>query len=377
MVAALRGKDSAFMRLASLDGLGDFQALSGPGRFNHATLSTYTPGDMLGRLSSATGVSIRNLSVSALVQPSHAQNLENSLGTDGKLSPNIPLASQNASLFQGIQSSLVVQELNPLENSRALTAAGAFADSGSVIGSSTNPIMLQGSPKQGLMGVGFGNQHSLNMASLSSELYNTGVNGSSNFLGHGRCSDNWQTSIQLSEFQSGSYPLTETFSHSQLPQICEREHDSSAAAHLHSNPVGFSSTTSASTTFEDSRREPQCINEVPSQLWGDGKQNQNSNDIFGNLSSDVPGNGMTPILNQGMFQKSGNLDRRINSCLMRRSNAGSLVLFQHNGNEMSTPDPRTRSDEDNLLESTKTHGSFVSQGFDALDDLMNAVIKQV
>nr|GMD24336.1 two-component response regulator ORR24-like [Ipomoea batatas] len=31
MVAALRGKDSAFMRMASLDGLGDFQALGGPG----------------------------------------------------------------------------------------------------------------------------------------------------------------------------------------------------------------------------------------------------------------------------------------------------------------------------------------------------------
>nr|GMD27556.1 two-component response regulator ARR12-like [Ipomoea batatas] len=344
MVAALRGKDSAFMRMASLDGLGDFQALGGPGRFNHATLSTYTPADMLGRLSSATGVSIRNLSSSALVHSNHAQNLENSLGSDGNLNPNISLSSHNAAtLFQGIPSPLAVQELNPLENSRALTAATAFADSGSVIGSSTNPMMLQGSPKQGLIGGGFGNQHSLNMASLSSELYNTGVNSSSNFLGHGRSSENWQTSIQVSEFQSGSYPLPEPFSHSQLPQNCEREHESSAATHLHSSPVGFSSTTTASTTFEDSR-EPR----VPSQLWGDGKQNQNSNDIFRNLSSHVP-----PSLSQG-----------------------SLVLFHQNGNEMPTPDPRTRSNEDNLLESTKTHGAFVSQGFDALDDLMNAVIKQ-
>ncbi|XP_019170923.1 PREDICTED: two-component response regulator ORR22-like isoform X2 [Ipomoea nil] len=314
MVAALRGKDSAFMRMASLDGLGDFQSLGGPGRFNHTTLSTYTPADMLGRLSSATGISIRNLSAH-----NHAQNLENSLGSDGNLNPNISLSSHNAaSLFQGIPSPLAVQELNPLENSRALTA---FSDSGSVIGSSTNPIMLQGSPKQELIGGGFGNQHSLNMASLSSELYNTGVNSSSNFLGHGRCSENWQASIQVSEFQSGSYPLTETFSHSQLPQNCEREHD------LHSSPV-------ACTTFEDSREA-----QVPRQ------QNQNSNDIFRNLSSHVPGN-------------------------------GSLVLFHQNGNEMATPNPRTRSNEDNLLESTKTHGAFVSQGFDALDDLMNAVIKQ-
>ena len=87
MVAALGGKDSAHMRMSSLDGIGDFRTLAGSGRFANPAFSSYPHGGMLGRLNSpaGAGVSLRNLGLSALVQPSHVQNLSNPISTLWKL----------------------------------------------------------------------------------------------------------------------------------------------------------------------------------------------------------------------------------------------------------------------------------------------------
>lgn len=66
MVAAFGGKDSGYMRMGSLDGLGDFRTLTGAGRFVHPALSSYPPAGMLGRLN---GVG-RNLTPSSLLPQS-------------------------------------------------------------------------------------------------------------------------------------------------------------------------------------------------------------------------------------------------------------------------------------------------------------------
>ncbi|CAN4084421.1 unnamed protein product [Withania somnifera] len=385
MVAALGGRD--YIRMGSLDGIG---TLSGSGRYTHAALSSYNSGGMLGRLNSAAGLSVRNLTATQLHQPSHGQNLSNSVNAFTKLNTNIPPASQNASIFQGIPASLELDQLQqtkstvhiPLDESRLLTSDVLGCSNNSLSNVSSNPLLLQGNPLQPLNGGGFGNQHSANMTSFSSDSFNTGVNGTSNFWEHGRCNGNWQNSVQLSKFQSSSFPLTEPFINCHLPQNSARE----ATTHLQNNPLDFTSATSVSPTFEDSRGEiqyrqsmagtVQSMNQTPSQAWADNKQlySHNSNSTLGNnLSSQVPNNGNMASFSHSMNKHSENFGRRMDVSLIGRSNGGSSILSQHTEHEKLTLDSRTRSNEDYLLEPTKQEVGFSPQGYDSLDDLMTAM----
>ncbi|OIT38480.1 PREDICTED: two-component response regulator ORR24-like isoform X1 [Nicotiana attenuata] len=404
MVAALGGKDSAYMRMGSLDGLGGFRTLAGSGRYGQASLSSsYASGGMLGRLNSPAGVSLRSLASSQLLQPNHGQSLSNSMNSFTKLNPNVPPVSQNASLFHGIPASLELDqlqqskhaihmgELNPLDEHGLLTAASStFTDSRSFVGNSNsslsnvlnNPILLQVNSQQPLTGGGFGNQPSLNVASFSSDAFNTGVSGSSNFLDHSRYTENGQNSIQPVKFQSSSFPSTEPFSKSHLPQDRVRENSTSAGPHLQNDTVDFSSSTIVSLPFEASRGETQCLeslgggvqimNQAHCQRWPDQNQHysQNSNHIFGNMSSQVSSNGGVVSLPHSMDQNNEVVYRGVDVSLIGRSNGGSSALIQH------SPDSRTRTNEDYLLETTKQQVSFLPQGYGSLDDLMSAMKRE-
>ncbi|PHT24945.1 hypothetical protein CQW23_35401 [Capsicum baccatum] len=118
VAAALGGKDSAYIRMGSLDGLGGFRTLAGSGRFGQgqASLSSYASGGMLGRLNSPAGVTLRNLASSPMLQPNHGQNLSNNALM--KFNTNVPSASQNVNLFQGIPASL---EFDRLQQSKCAT----------------------------------------------------------------------------------------------------------------------------------------------------------------------------------------------------------------------------------------------------------------
>lgn len=403
VAAALGGKDSAYMRMGSLDGFGGFQTLAGSGRFGQANLSSYASGGMLGRLNSPAGVSLRNLASSPMLQPNHGQSLSNnSINALMKLNPNVPPASQNANLFQGIPASLELDqlqqskcvarmgELNPLDESGLLTAASTFTNS-RLVGSSNsslsnvsnNPILLQVNSQQPLTGGGFGNQPSLNIASFSSEAFNTGVSGSSNFLDHERYHENWQNSIQPLKFQSSSFPWTEPFSNSYLPQDRVRDNDTSAGPHLQNSPVDFSSSTVVSLPFEASRGETQCretlggavqiMNQSTCQRWPDQNQqySDNSNNIFGNLSSQVSTNGGMASLTHPMVQNNDIFCRRVETSLTGRSNGGSSTPIHHSESEKLTHDSRTRTNEDYLFQTTKQQVGFLPQGSGSLDDLMS------
>ncbi|XP_071697935.1 two-component response regulator ARR12-like isoform X2 [Rutidosis leptorrhynchoides] len=99
MVVAFGGsKDaSAYMRMSPLDGLGDFRTLSSSARYPSGPYNP--PAGMLGRLNSASGVTLHSLTAPPLVQANHTQN---------KLLPVVSSVSQNhqnGNLFQGIQPS--------------------------------------------------------------------------------------------------------------------------------------------------------------------------------------------------------------------------------------------------------------------------------
>nr|GMC58478.1 two-component response regulator ORR24-like [Ipomoea batatas] len=378
-----------YMPMGSLGGFGDLQTLAGPGQLNRATLSPYVPGSLLGRLNSSAGVSLQNRNLLGLLQPSHAQSSGNSLDLLGKLNANAPPTSQNPSLFRGIPSleldqlqhgkfPKIEQVLNPMDNSKLLTAATTFTGSGSAFGNPINATILQGNSQQGQTGEGFGNPHSLNMASLRPEPLNTGVSSASNFLGHGGLNGNLGNSILASNVQPNCYPLMETFTHSQLDQNHVRGGNySPAGPHLQSSPLGYNSTFSTSIPYENSRGQTQyqegfigdaiqSVNQAPTQFWGD----HNSNNVFSNSSSQILGNGLMPPLSQIADQNNDIFNMKTDTPLIGQENGGSVVLFPHNENANFNQDSRMGSNEDYMLNSAKPQGAYSS-----LDDLMNGVIK--
>ncbi|XP_022852943.1 two-component response regulator ARR18-like [Olea europaea var. sylvestris] len=401
MAAALGIKDSPFMRMSSFDGLGDFPTLAGSGRFANAALSPYTT-----RLNSPAGVNLRSLTPT-LIQPNVAQNYSNSISALGKIHPAISAASQNASLFREIPSSL---ELNPLQQSgcttgignfnsmndtRILTASSTFKGPRAAVGSSSNslipapnnPMVQHGDSQLTLNGGEFENQSSLSMVPFNSEPYNIGVNCSSNFPDNGKYNETWQSANQLPKLQSISLLSTDPF-HGQIALNRVRDNNSSNDPQLHYNLLDISSTTMVSASLEDSR-EVQCqegmvgnvlqnMSQAPNQGWGEQKQNYNhtSNNAFGSLNSHIPSNGIASPLGQGLNQNSGIFNGKMDMFSSGQSNEVASTLMQQNEIEISTAESRMRSNDNFLFEQTKLQGGFVPQIYHSLDDLMNVMIKR-
>lgn len=327
MVAAFGGKDSAYMRMGSLDGLNDFRTMAGPGRFMHPALSSYPPAGMLGRLNGAGGgVSIRNISAPSLLPQGMSKS---SFGTLGKLGPTmVPAVGQCGSWAPPLElvDPLQQSDLNLLGGPRLLgPASTTFADPGSGIG---------------LIAGGIGNPQTLNMGSLNPGPLHLSVSGSSN------CHDPTFTG-----------------------------NGSSLAPHLQGSCPGYSSI--ASTSVGPERLVGDAgprINQVSGQQW---VEHSNKSD-FGNVaSSRVPVNNVVPPLTRASVNQCDDPCNRL-MATSGQSNIGSSIQLQNNNkNGGLAPDPRVGYFDDFLFEQPKPSSDFPSQGFGSLDDLlMSSAIKQ-
>ncbi|KAL8502554.1 hypothetical protein ACS0TY_021623 [Phlomoides rotata] len=350
MAAALGVKDSPFMHIGSFDGLGDFRTP----RLANVVLSPYATGGMLGRLNSPSNVNLRNFTSSPLVQPSPAPNLTNSINSLGKMHLVLPPSTQNSSLLQGIPPSLELDQLqqnkgptvspnfNTIDNSRMFRPA--IGSSNPLLNSiRNNPVILHGNAPQAVNGGGFGSHSTHNMASFSSGSFNAGLSGSSNLLDPGKCNENWQNTSSTEPF------------------LASRDSNSANDPYIQNNPNSLSSSMTL-PPFEDSR-------EMPCQSWGEQTQTyahisqSSANGVMANVCPSLDPN--SGILNQKEMFVGG------------RSNGSASTLMQQNENGKMTTESIRRSNEDFLLEHSKLQGGFSAQGYDPLDELMNAMIKRV
>ncbi|CAI9098907.1 OLC1v1035639C1 [Oldenlandia corymbosa var. corymbosa] len=377
MVAALGGRETAYMRMSTLDGLGDFRALTGSGRLASTTFSPHTQGGMLGRLNSPGSINLRNLASSTVVQPS--QNLSNPSGTIGKLHQAVSPSSQNSTVFQGIPTSMELDQLQhnksisrvgditSLDDSKLLGAATAFADTRALAinsnnplsGASNNTMRLQGSSPQALNGGGFVDQSSASLASFHSEPFDG------------------NPAVQLSKFHFNALPPSDSLIQGQMSLSSSRESMFSSGSQL--QRPSFSSTASAGP-FEDSRGEIQCL-EVPGcvqnigpvsgQKWRETKQDysQNSNSFLGSFSSRATMNSVITPLSQRMGQ-TGIADRRIDD----GSTLGSSPFLHQSETENSNL--RIRAGEPYYLEQIKPQVGFATSSYDAFDDLMTSIKRE-
>ncbi|KAL8223457.1 hypothetical protein R6Q57_018932 [Mikania cordata] len=116
MVVAFGGSKDAspYMRMSSLDGLGDSRSLSNLGRLPNAQISSYPSSGMLGRLNNATGVTLHSLTAPTLVLMTHTQNLNGSVSQLNNSQPVVlpaPPNHQPVNLFTGSPTSFDVGQL--------------------------------------------------------------------------------------------------------------------------------------------------------------------------------------------------------------------------------------------------------------------------
>ncbi|KAF2309883.1 hypothetical protein GH714_005482 [Hevea brasiliensis] len=402
MVAAFGGKDSSYLRMGSLDGFGDFRTLSGPGRLSSTSIS-YSPGGMLGRLNSPAGLALRSIASSGLLQSGHSQTLNSAVNTLGKLQPSLLPASQGANLLQGVplsmepnqlqgKSNTHIGEYNHNDDTAGFTLATSFSDARVTIGSlnntvpspASNPLMLQVNPQQSQSRGAFATQSSLSVPSLYQESFDVGVHGSSNFLDHSRCTENWQGAVQLSKFQTNSLPLSEPFSHDPLSSSNLRGNISSTSSQIGNSPNDFSSSSVLATPLDsrvDMEGQTDLIGNIVQntsynsrQRWEEHSQdyNPNLNNSFSTINTMVSGNGGVGSLSHSMDQR-----KKFDMPLAGQLNSVTPCIFQHAEAEKSAFDPKMRPNENYLLEQTKSQNGFAQNNYDSLDDIMNAMIKRV
>ncbi|XWS72602.1 hypothetical protein CRYUN_Cryun02cG0054100 [Craigia yunnanensis] len=392
MVAALGSKDLSYLRMGSLDGFGDFRTLTGPGRLSSASLSSYQPVGMFGRLNSSAALSLRGIS-SGVIQEGYSQTLNNSINGLGKIQPAVLPANQNqnGTLFQGIPTSI---ELNQLSQNKSTNHFGEFnrVNDPNVFGSlsnspstaSGNPLLLKASAQQTQRSGAFGNQSSLGVTSLNKESFDMGVLGASNFLDHGRCSENWQGAVQLSNFPSSSLSTSEAFSHEQLPTNNLQESISWMSSHLSNSPIDLSSSMANSAHLEDYRGNMQGLvglgNNViqnmdytAKQQWGDCRHNYsgNLNNSFSRVDSLVSASG-------SMMDQSNAVSITTTDVSLFSQLSGEVpYVVQHLEGEKSASGTKLRSNEDFVFEQTKPQNGFCQNNFESLDDIMSSMIKSV
>ncbi|OMO90950.1 hypothetical protein COLO4_18766 [Corchorus olitorius] len=389
MVAALGSKDPYNLHMGSLDGFGDFRTLTGPGRLSSASLSSYQPSGMFGRLNSSASLSLRGIS-SGVVQQGHSQTLNNSINGLVKIQPSVLPATQNqnGTLFQGIPTSI---ELNPLSQNKPTNHFGEFnrvndpnvfgvatkfPDARVMVGglnnslstASGNPLLLQANTQQAPSNGVFGNRSSLPLASLNQDSFDVGVRGS-NFLDHGRCSDNWQGAVQLSNFPSSSLSTSEAFSHEQLPPSNLHENISWT-----SSPMDLSSSMANSTSLDDSRGDMPCqvgLNNNVLQQWGDRRHDYsgNLNHSFNRVDSLVSASGAM------MDQSNAISSKRTDVSLFRQLSGDAPYVVQHPDSEKSAFDTKFRSNEDYLFDQAKPQNCFSQNNFEPFEDIIGSMIK--
>ncbi|XP_017630092.1 two-component response regulator ORR24-like [Gossypium arboreum] len=180
IVATLGSKDPSYLRMGPLGGFGYFHTLTGPGRISSASLPSYQPGGMFGRLNTSATLSLHGIS-SSVIQPGHCQTSNNPINGSGKIQPAVVPANQkkNGTLFQGIPTSV---DLNQPSQNKPTNGCGEFnrvndpnfQDARMAVGgscntlhvSSGNPLLLQSNTQQTKHSGAFGNQASLSNSIL-------------------------------------------------------------------------------------------------------------------------------------------------------------------------------------------------------------------
>ncbi|GJU26150.1 response regulator 12 [Tanacetum coccineum] len=328
MVVAFGGSKDASSYIRTLDGFSDFRSLSGSGRLPNAALSSYAPSGMLSRLNSATSMTLHSLASPSMIQPTHTQNLTNSIAPINKFQPVVlqtPQNHQSTNLFQGIPTSFDpghLQQLNKPNNQ--LSDFNTIDESRMFNGSNTFSSL--------------GGQSSLNLASSSSTFLNVPP------------------------------PIGDNF-HDQLPPDSSLKYGYTASSNT-INGFGSNITSTASVPIEgqgQSQRHGQ---------YGKQMYSQYSDNAFSTLAAAAPPSNVVGL--GGPVSQSND---QICGVYNRPNGNNALHMQQNRETGRSSTELKMGQmgqGEGYSLDQNKLPSGYVaSNGYGSLDDLMNGMMKRV
>ncbi|XP_022732119.1 two-component response regulator ARR12-like [Durio zibethinus] len=343
MVAALGSADSTYLRMGSLNGLGDFHRLAGSDQLPNAGFRSFPPSGVLGRLNTPAGLGIHGLPSPGMIQLSHVQNSGNAGNDQSKLQSFVIPGNHNANILLGMPMSL---ELDQLQNNKGVRHIGelptadnttVFPVSGSLIdarvaGCSNNPLlgvtsnslMLEGSSHQAIL-------HATNLRdSVSTMVFQNG-----NTLSDFNCIA--PASNQLRDSKSNLQGQASLISCNAGPII---------------------------------RSDPQEWNaprkDAPYQ----------SNIMCCSINSSIPVNGAMVQLGQCLDQNNPVFHRNMDLDSIGPPNFVDPLSIKHNKGESSAMEPLVIDKEGYLIVQQRPQGSYIPDNIGPLGDLASAIMKQ-
>ncbi|GAB4832719.1 hypothetical protein Ancab_006737 [Ancistrocladus abbreviatus] len=364
MATALGGRDY-------LDGYGAFHTLGGLGKYRGATplSSSYQPGPMLGRLNTASGLSMRGIPPSTLIRTAHTPNTNNSLNALGRFpSVNLPtnqtqpvgLAQQLDQLHQNKGGITHVADFKPINSCAALDLASSgmpnSSMSSSFLGPSSNSLVLHG------------NQSSFHMLSTNFEQVGSmGTRGSDLLDYHKKLNGNWPSVLQ------SAVPLA-SLSNS-IPAV--------ATANVQNDQLE-NAFACAILSLEDSRGNMQGqdgLIGIQNMDLREPQRHQEHNPNSSNIGVTSTASSLRPIhqsLGQNGAAAAAAYTRNLDVSLTGWSNAVSHSTFMLQ-NEVQNSDSNSKMmlDDNYLLEEMNEMSRFTQNSFGSLEDIVGGFIKQV
>lgn len=270
MAAALGNADSAFLRMASLNALGNLPTVDASGQFQSASFNSFSPSSVLGRLNSPSGLGMRSLSSSGAAQFGHAQNSSSSINGTADFHSVSQSGNQNGILY-GMPMSLELHQL-PRSNSvnygvlpvtdstiytnsissldAKINVAGlsnsqfsvsdGFSDTKINVGSTSNCF---GMPNNSQMVDGHllhpqGTGGLVNQSLATENSMNSGFSFQMTDIER---RSNWPNAVQSLDDQSNLYGINNCFKHTSLSIL--RDNSLSVPMHIGSGPHDASSFT--------------------------------------------------------------------------------------------------------------------------------------
>ncbi|XP_021890652.1 two-component response regulator ARR12-like isoform X2 [Carica papaya] len=389
IAAALSSTDSLYLHMGSLTGLGNFHNIPGSGHLHNASLRSFPPSGMLGRLNTPAGLGIRGLPSQGMIQLGQAQNSGHNTNDQGKFQ-SITIAGSSG-ILQGMPTSLELDQFQSnkgvalngelptnFDNTMGLRVSSGFPDTRTIVtnmnnpllGVGNNPLMIEGQSQEGQIGKVYKNQGTM-----------LGESGISPLPDYARYSDSWSGTVPSSGIQRNSLPLSEDIKQSALLPV--RDGIARMAFQMGTTQSDVTSLSSVSIPLQESKADSetqvapingnlgQVISSIP-QEWDGRKQDTvyHSNVLSSSVNSNIH-------YNSGMVPLSQNLEP--NNTIFRRnvdfdSNGQSNFLDSLSIRHADIVNPTMQTSY--LVGQPKLQGSYLSGSAGSLDDLVSSIVKQ-
>ncbi|XP_042427699.1 two-component response regulator ORR24-like isoform X1 [Zingiber officinale] len=255
MVAAVGGRNSSYLNMASLNGFRNYYAIGGSRQL--PTVGSLQPTGVLGRMNSSSTLAMQGLLPSPTVQLCGMhKSTSNPCNTDlGRIQGIVAPGNRQMNLLHGVPLNLEPEQfpqLKLLQEPRNQLPAG-FSDSGFTVGpksnsfpiGTTNPLFVQANEQHNRTG-GLQN-YSVKMSPSSSELLDFDLQDISQFTSNNRSGDgSWQGASGSTEDPTSSLSILAPFGNIALSSANIGANISSVTTHAVTKPFDeFANTMAA------------------------------------------------------------------------------------------------------------------------------------